>query len=51
MTPSLNIKQDYAIHFEMVQEGYFVSFHPSFFLLEPFYPLTHCPHTLELETE
>ena len=50
MTPSLNIKQDYAIRFEMVQEGYFVSSHP-FFLFEPFYPLTYCPHTLELETE
>ena len=50
MTPSLNIKQDYAIRFEMVQEGYFVSSHP-FFLLEPFYSLTYCPHTLELETE
>ena len=50
MTPSLNIKQGYAIRFEMVQEGYVVSSHP-FFLLEPFYPLTYCPHTLELETE
>ena len=27
-TLSLNIKIDYAIHFEMVHEGYFVSLHP-----------------------
>ena len=34
MTPSLNIKQDYAIRYKMVQEGHFVSPHP-IFLLEP----------------